>query len=225
MTKVHLTYEDPVTIVGGGQIDREMIVQARRYAPAGPVAADGAADVLEALDQTPAAIIGDLDSVSDPATWRQKGIRVVEIAEQDTTDFEKCLYSIDAPAYLGIGFTGKRMDHTLAVFHAMLRHSGKQVVLLGEVEAMTLLPAGRQVSLDLEIGDTVSLFPLQTVNGLSSSGLRWPIDGLEMAPGRMVGTSNEVTDGPVTLFSKTQGLLVFVPRRALGALLAGICAP
>lgn len=212
----------PVTLVGGGELDAAMLAEARAHAPA-LIAADGGADRLAALGVAPGevrAVIGDLDSLADRADWEARGVPVLHLAEQDTTDFEKCLYATDAPLYVAAGFTGRRVDHMLAVFHALLRHPEKRVVVLGPEEAMALAPA--RLALDLAPGARVSVWPLRPVRGTASAGLRWPIGGLAFAAGEAIGTSNEAIAARVEMEFDGPGALVMVERRFLGALIAAL---
>ena len=55
-----------------------------------------------------------------------------------------------------------------------------------------------------------------------STGLRWPIDGLTLAPDGRIGTSNEVQDRRVTLDFDSDGMLVILPRRNLRAVIAAM---
>ena len=223
MSAEPLIFNRPVTLAGGGALDRQMLDEALALAPA-LVAADGAADRLAGWGLVPEAVIGDMDSLADPAAWHGGGARLVALDEQDTTDFEKCLYATEAPFYVGAGFTGRRLDHTLAVFHALLARPDKLVVLLGEHEAVGLLPAGRRVGVAVAPGVTVSLFPLLRSVGVASAGLEWPIEGLDMEPGRAIGTSNRAVAGRIELAFDRPGMLVMVPRRFAGGLLAGLRA-
>ena len=77
------------------------------------VAADGGADHIATAGLTPEAIIGDFDSLSQPEDWLGR-TRLLRIEEQETTDFEKALYSTYAPVTIALGMTGGRFDHTLA---------------------------------------------------------------------------------------------------------------
>lgn len=215
-----LVFRTPVTLVGAGTLTRDMLEEARRFAP-DLVAADGGADRLAAWGLAPAAVIGDMDSTA-PGLWRGGATRIVALAEQDTTDFEKCLYATEAPFYLGVGFTGGRVDHLLAVLHVLLRRSDKPVLLLGEADATGLLPPGRVVGLDLEPGARVSLFPLLPATGTHSHGLRWPVAGLRMSPGERVGTSNVAVEPRVEVGVDAPGTLLTVERQHLGALLQAL---
>lgn len=216
--KVSFSY--PVTLVGGGALDLAMLEAARVVAPA-LVAADGAADRLDRLGFLPDAVIGDMDSIGDPAAWAGR-TRLVHLSEQDTTDFEKCLYATEAPLYVAAGFTGRRVDHMLAVFHAMLRRADKRVVLLGEEEVMALVPPDRPFAMALDPGAVVSFYPLRPARGVLSEGLEWPIDGLSMAAGAVIGTSNLAVAHEVKVAFDAPGVLVMVARKYLGALIEAV---
>jgi len=68
----------------------------------------------------------------------------------------------------------------------------------------------------------VSIFPLVEVMGTRSAGLTWPVEGLRFQPGQMIGTSNRAAEDEVRMRVEGPGLLLMVPRRFLGALIAGV---
>ena len=209
-----LRFETPVTLVGGGALDREALNLARALGPR-IIAADGAANRLAELGLSPEAAIGDMDSIRDHG--RDAARELIGIDEQHTTDFEKCLYSTEAPLYLAVGFTGERLDHTLAALHVLLARPAKRVVMIGEREAMALAPPGREIGIELAEGAPVSIFPLRPVRGVSR-GLRWPIDGIDLGAGERIATSNRATGGPVSLRFEGPGGLVMVERHHAGRL-------
>ena len=222
MQDIPVVFDRPVTLVGGGPVDRLSLADARALAPA-LVAADRAADTLAALGALPELLVGDMDSVGDLAAWRRvAGTRVLHLVEQETTDFEKCLYATEAPWYLAAGFTGGRLDHTLAVLHAMLARPEKRVVLLAEEDAIVALPPGRTLSVAVEPGARVSLFPLGPASGTHSRGLVWPVTGLDMAPGRLIGTSNRAEAGRVEVAFDAPGVFLILPRTHLPDLVAAM---
>ena len=209
--------DDDVTLVGAAEVSTEEIEELLTIAPV-LVAADGGAAHCVGLSRVPRAVIGDFDSLSaevaasfDPAT-------LVRVAEQDSTDFEKCLQRIEAPTVLAAGFTGGRLDHELAVWNALARHADRRIVVVGRVDVAFHAPPA--LDLDLPAGSRLSLFPMAPVTG-RSEGLGWPIAGIDFAPAGRIGTSNRVT-GPVRLRFDGPGMLVFTPRAALGAVLAGL---
>jgi thiamine pyrophosphokinase len=182
-----------VILLGGGSISPADVAYARQFGQ-DFVCADGGANMALELGLDPVAILGDLDSASPQALARWPD-RVHQIQEQDSTDFEKCLIHIDAPFYLALGFTGKRLDHTLAAMNALIAHKRRRVVLIAEDDVIFRAPP--MFALDLEAGARVSLFPMGPSGG-RSTGLKWQIDGLKMSPATRIGTSN-IALGKVTL--------------------------
>lgn len=208
---------EAVTLVGAGPVATAELTAALAIAPA-LVAADGGARAALAAGRAPAAVIGDLDSLDaatrsalDPATLHR-------VAEQDSTDMEKCLSRIAAPFVLALGFTGGRFDHTLAAASVLARRVGPPTVMIGAEDIVLAAPA--RLRLDIDAGTRVSLFPMGPVRG-RSTGLRWPIDGLLLEPAGRVATSN-LAEGAVTLTVEGP-LLVLLPKDRLAAALAAIC--
>lgn len=175
------------------------------------MAADGGANACHALGLKPIAAIGDFDSLAPETRSNLPDTQFVHITEQDSTDFEKSLTTIVAPYILATGFTGNRLDHTLAVMSTLVQYSAKPVIVLGRDDIFFAAP--KHIDLDLEPGTRVSLFPMTVVTG-TSTGLEWPIDNLTLQPNGRIGTSN-VAIGPVTLTFDTPGCLIILPRAAL----------
>ncbi|MEO1961492.1 MAG: thiamine pyrophosphokinase, partial [Paracoccus sp. (in: a-proteobacteria)] len=79
-----------------------------------------------------------------------------------------------------------------------------------------------RMTLPLMPGTRVSLFPMGPARGVST-GLEWPIEGIEFDPAGRVGTSNMAT-GLVTL--RIEGrMLVMLPRNALATVLTALRLP
>ena len=201
---------EPITLVGGGEIRKKVVRTALGHG-SGLVAADGGAARLLTMGYVPDAVIGDFDSLDSASCAAIPPDRLHRITEQDSTDFEKCLRNIDAPLVIGVGFGGGRIDHQLAVYHGMLRHPDRPCILLGRHDLLFLAPP--ELELVLPNRSRFSAFPMMPVEA-RSQGLRWPLAGVDLAPGRMIGTSNEVT-GPVKLSASAPGLLVILPARLL----------
>ena len=202
-----------VTILGGGELDFADLTAALEHAPV-LVAADGGADRALAADLMPQAVIGDMDSLSDQARARIDSACIHEIAEQSSTDFDKALRSVAAPGVIAVGFTGARLDHELAAYHTLIARRSLPCILLGSQDIVFAAP--RELSIDLEPGARVSLFPLAPVTG-RSEGLRWPIAGLPVSPAEKIGTSNIAECSTVVLGFDAPGMLVILPKRFLAA--------
>ena len=184
-----LSLETPAVLVGGGRLDAAQLKALGGTWPV--VAADGGADAAARAGLRPALVAGDFDSISSPQLF--SGSRVVELRDQDRTDFAKALDLTDAPLVIGLGLLGKRLDHTLAATNTLALAGGRAVVLLDRRDAVFF--ARGAVTLDLEPGDRVSVWPLQGQSFAGSKGLVWPLDGLRLEPAGMTGTSNRVAEG------------------------------
>ena len=174
------------------------------------IAADGGAATALALGLSIETVIGDLDSLDLATRDRLGRTPILHDRDQDTTDFEKCLARIDAPLVVGVGFVGGRLDHTLAVLSALVGQTDTDVVLLGASDV--IFPVRRRLRLDVPPGTRVSLYPMGPVRG-RSTGLEWPIDGLDLSPSGRVATSNRAT-GPVTIDAEGP-LLAILPLECL----------
>ncbi|MCF6233953.1 MAG: thiamine diphosphokinase [Rhodobacteraceae bacterium] len=215
---------EPITLIGGGEVGEGDLALALERAPV-LVAADGGADTALALGHRPVAVIGDFDSLTDAARAALPEARMIAIAEQDSTDFDKALRHIAAPLVLGVGFLGGRIDHQLAAFNTLVRQSDHRCILIGERELVFQVPP--KIEVGLAAGDVVSLFPMRLVSG-RSQGLAWPIDGLELSPGGRVATSNRAL-GRVVLEldgsggpNDPGGLLMITPRGSLDAVMRAL---
>lgn len=210
----------PVTLVGGGESKPKDLHKALMQAPI-CVAVDGGAVSALAAGVDIVSLIGDFDSVPAEVLATFPPALCHHIAEQDSTDFEKALTRVQAPLLIGVGFLGGRVDHQLAAFHTLLRYPDRPCILLGPEEVICLAPP--RLSLQMDVGDVVSLFPLTDVTG-RSTGLAWPIDGLQMGPMARSGTSNHAL-GPMTLEVDAPGLLLILPRRFMSALGQALLQP
>lgn len=217
-----LRFDHPVMLMGGGGVDAGAALAAARHAGA-VVAADGGVEEYESHDDLPPlkAVIGDMDSVRDLERWRAwPGCHVALIEEQDTTDLEKCLYSTVAPLYLGVGFLGRRFDHTLAACHTLLKYADRRVILIGEEDVIFLSPRIWRAA--LAPGARVSLFPLGPSRALRSEGLRWPLRELDLAVGGRIGTSNMAEAEEVMVEFDAMGAAVILGREHLDAAIASL---
>jgi thiamine pyrophosphokinase len=187
-----LSFDGVLVIVGGGALDPGLL---RQLAADGAhlVGADGGGDAIRAAGLVPEAIVGDFDSLADPAGWDAR-TRLIRVPEQETTDFEKVLYSTRAPVTIGLGMTGRRFDHTLAALDAMARFARNRAIVLVDEFDLALGLAG-PFAFTAEPGARVSIHPLMATRFARSSGLKYPLDGLTLAPGVRTGTSNAALTG------------------------------
>jgi thiamine pyrophosphokinase len=218
-----LPFEGLLVIVGGGAVDHELL-RDLYLAGAHLVGADGGADEIVAAGLKPEAIIGDFDSLKAPDTWLGR-TRLIRVPEQDTTDFEKALYSTTAPVTIALGMTGRRFDHTLAALDAATKYAKDRVILLVDESDLAMALSGA-FSFEVAPHDRVSVHPLLPMRFKRSSGLRYPLDGVRLAAGERTGTSNEAVDGPFRIEpeNKARPWLLILDRKYLFGVAAAAAA-
>lgn len=211
---------DGVTLIGGGVVTGETLERALGFAP-WLVAADGGADRAQALGHLPDLVVGDLDSLSDGMRATLGPARLHRVTAQDNTDFDKTLHAVAAPFTLAVGFSGGRLDHTLAAMNTLLRHPARRLIIDTGHDACILLPP--VLDLPLPPGTRVSLFPFAPV-ACESQGLEWPVAGLPFDPLGQIGTSNRMIAAHLHLTCDRPGMVLLVPPSELGALLSALRA-
>lgn len=197
---------EPIALFGGGEAS-ELAVSRALAVTSSIAAADAGAKHALGNGVIPDAVIGDFDSLSEDELAALPQNVLHRIQEQDSTDFDKALRHISAPIIIAVGFTGARLDHTLAAMNTLVARADLRCVLLGEHEVVFVAPP--RIELDLPVGTVCSLFPMGPVQG-RSEGLKWPIEGLAFSPDGRVGTSNEIS-GPVILEFDAPNMLVLLP--------------
>ncbi len=212
--------ETGITLLGGGEVAPAALARALSLAPT-LVAVDSGADHALAAGAMPERVVGDFDSISPAARAAVGAGRLVHLPGQDDTDFDKALAVVDAPFLLALGFTGSRLDHTLAGMSTLTRNADARVVLDSGADLCFLAPP--ELRLPLAPGTRLSLFPMRPVT-CESAGLVWPTTGLRLDPGGRIGTSNAVAEGPVLLRPEAPSLLVMAPVAVLEAVLAALKA-
>lgn len=213
--------ESPVLLVGAGNVDASMVNRAKAFTQK-VVAIDGGANHCRRLGLQPELILGDFDSIEDPARWHDIA-RLEHMPDQQSTDFEKALMSILAPLLIGVGFLAPGVDHMLAALHGMLRFVPRPVVLIGAEDIVFAAPPCWRCRLPART--RFSIWPLKPVKGLQSSGLRWPIEALDFQAGVQIGTSNITTEAEVSLRFDDWGALIILPHGALEAVVLSLTLP
>lgn len=183
------------------------------------IAADGGLDHALAAGLRPAALVGDLDSVSsDGMAWADAHAAIARHdPDKDRTDTELALATAAdlVPGRLTlVAGAGDRLDHTLAALGAL---GNPALTAIPVVEAwwgghyLRVLHGPARARLrGLPTGAVVSLLSVHgTCEGVSVSGVRWPLEGARLEPLVGHGVSNETVDDTVEL-AVTEGVLTVV---------------
>ena len=189
------------------------------------IAADGGAAWLERVGRDPDRLIGDLDSADAAVVERleTRGTRVERHpSDKDASDTELALEAArhaGATSIVLLGaFGGQRLDHEVANL-LLLADPALAEIEIRAVRGSTVVRAlhGGTLALGGAVGDLVSLLPLGgDASGVSTDGLRWPLEGATLAIGRSRGLSNLVDRVPASV-SLDAGVLLVIETSTQGA--------
>lgn len=210
------TFYTIAIIVNGELPNRERLDEVWQRADC-VVCADGAVNNIFAQGLVPHVVIGDLDSI-DPQVRASlsDGIELHHVACQESTDLEKALrFSIQRGASTAIlsGTGGGRLDHALtnmAIIHKFSRElsirlyepSGYGVLMVADGAAIRYGFSGRP-------GRLVSLVPFGRVDGVTTTGLEFPLRDEPLEWGVREGVSNRGVEEEVVVSIERGVLLVF----------------
>ena len=191
------------------------------------IAADGGAAALDRLSRWPDLLVGDLDSADAGLVARLEadGVEIRRhAADKEATDTE-----LAVEAALAAGATevvilgalgGRRLDHELA--NLLLLTDGRLArvdarIVHGPTTARVLVGGG-SARLDGAPGSLVSLLPIGgDAEGVTTTGLRWPLDGATLPFGASRGVSNQILTTPASV-SLERGQLLLVEIDMEGAI-------
>jgi thiamine pyrophosphokinase len=191
------------------------------------VAADGGAESLDRVVRRPDLLIGDLDSTG-PALVERLAMSAVRVerhpVDKEASDTELALRAaIDAGAdeivLLG-AIGGDRLDHELAnvLLLADPALAGRDVRLVHAGNTVRVVRSGESLVVGGRIGDLVTLLPIGgEATGITTDGLRWPLDAATLRMGRSRGLSNEIVAAPASVRLGSGVLLVVERARERGA--------
>jgi len=175
------------------------------------VCCDGAAVACLKHGILPAAVIGDLDSISSEMRERLKDV-IVHVAEQETNDLNKAFrYCMECgwKNIVILGATGKREDHTLGNISLLADFSEKALGVSMVTDDGEFIVMRQSGSCACHAGQQISIFALEPETHIESRGLKYPLDGL--APRRWwQATLNEALGESFSLqFPDNHPLLVY----------------
>ena len=178
------------------------------------VCADGGANKARKLGVRPDLIIGDLDSIS-PATRRFfSDVKTVHVESQNSTDLEKALDYLVKHKYrqaVVVGAMGGRPDHSLSNF-SILKKYHKRIHLSFSDSSCDIQIIDRRIAFASEIGSVISLLPLGRCEGITTTGLEFPLRDESLELGVREGTSNTVVSSPVKISVTKGSLLLFAVK-------------
>lgn len=174
------------------------------------ICCDGSAANLILAGYIPAAIVGDMDSLSEDLANRF-GDRIFPDDNQDTNDLTKAVSWCSESGYKDIiivGATGKREDHTIGNI-SLLTEYIKDVNVIMVTDTGILQPFLNSCTVLSFPGQQVSFFSIDPETEITSSGLKYPLNHTKFS-NWWVATLNEVLGESFTLDFEGGRVIVYL---------------
>jgi len=171
---------------------------------------DGAYHYLASNDIIPDIVTGDFDSFLDICTAKE----IIHTPDQDFTDFEKILEILYNRSYYNIdvyGGSGGEQDHFMHHIHtALVFKEQLNIHFYDNYGEYFMSPQNLELK-DVK-GKIVSLIPIPLAQNIVTTGLKYPLNGEELAFGKKMGTRNKAIEDIVTITYSKGDLMVYVSR-------------
>jgi len=184
------------------------------------ICTDGGARHAIELNLKPNALIGDFDSLSPDLQkkFQDKNIEWLKYnIEKDESDSELTFNYVierDYKTVLLFGAFGTRLDHLLSNIFALVHLAEKGInltIIEGKKEIKVIK---NYLEIEGEIGDLVSLIPVQTdTKKITTTGLQYKLTNEDLLFGYSRGISNVMTEKTATISFKFGALLVIHERQ------------
>ncbi|HEY7415687.1 MAG TPA: thiamine diphosphokinase, partial [Ktedonobacteraceae bacterium] len=184
-------------IFAGGELRQGSVVKQALSTADLIIAADSGALTALRHGYVPAIVVGDFDSLSLPLQELEaRGCELIRApVEKNETDCELAIQvalerGADTITLLG-GIGGARFDHTLANVFLMVSFPTVPVRMVDGAMTCWLLRGPGKTSLDGQVGDLVSLFPMAgDARGIKTHHLYYPLHNETLYIGKARGISN-----------------------------------
>lgn len=183
------------------------------------IAVDGALEVTHRLEIIPDYIVGDFDTVNQELLqYYEKDIILRHPPEKDQTDTELAVETAlkeQCEELVFLGATGSRLDHSLANIFLLesLLKQGISAEILNENNRLYLKNKSFILKRKETGGDYVSLLPLtETVENVTLTGFKYPVQDLAFYRDNTLGISNEITEEEARI-EFTKGVFIVVESR------------
>ena len=180
---------------------------------------------LEALYQLkiiPNHVVGDFDSVSpEILEFYKKQSQIIfhtYNAEKDNTDTDialKLAIQIKSSEITILGALGKRMDHAIANIHILkdALEANIPCQIIDAYNRIYLINTEKTLEKDKVYGKYISLISLtSTVEGLTLTGFKYPLNKYNLPIGTSLGISNEIIED-IAHIEMEKGILIVIESK------------
>lgn len=172
------------------------------------ICCDGAANGYIERGNTPNAIIGDGDSLTEINREKYSDILHI-IEEQESNDQTKAIYFLIAKGFKRIailGATGKREDHTIGNISLLLEYMKLGVEVRSITNYGVFIPVRDTQEFETTVGAQISIFNFNATS-FNSIGLKYPIYDFTTW---WQGTLNEAISNKIIIEAKGEYIVYFL---------------
>ncbi len=182
------------------------------------IAADSGYDLARSHGIVVDLLIGDLDSISPDglADAERRGVPIQRFPRaKDASDLELALRvasSAEATEVTVYGGEAGRIDHLIAIALSLTAAEWRDLSITWHTATGSLRPVldAKPLVFDAVPGTVVSIIPVGSASGVTTTGLRWQLDDAELVRGTTHGISNVVDATPCTITVSDGALLVTI---------------
>ncbi len=181
------------------------------------IGADGGTQFLLDSGIFPDIVTGDLDSFTVPEDLKTpEAFQVIHDPDQETNDLEKALKMArdkGAKNVVLLAATGLRLDHTLKNLSVIMQFDDAfdSILIRDSYHDISVVPKNARYV--VSAGTDISLFPLSgKVEGITTQGLKYPLNNEAIENGVRDGSSNTAIDDVVEISYTSGTLLIFINK-------------
>ncbi len=183
------------------------------------ISADGGARHLRRMGIAPHILMGDFDSAhsGDMKYFADRGIEIYRFpVEKDMTDSELAIEMAlekGADEIVLLAATGTRLDHSAANIFLLKKLMDRGIKACIADEYNRVFMSDRSFTVEAIDGYKLSLIPISDkVTGVSTNGLKYPLNNATMTLGTSWGISNEFLEETASVEVEEGILLVCLSR-------------
>ena len=188
-----------VLMVASGQRPGRGLLLKRAEGTDYVVAIDGGLHALHDAGILPQLIVGDLDSVDQELVSQYRRMECEFLTAREEKNETDAMLALDEAVKRGateiifLGATGGRIDHLLSNLMLLKRAYEKKVQLTIEDDLQEIELYTGCFEICGQVGQTVSIIPVNEKAVVNASGLYYPLDELELRNDKPRGVSNLFT--------------------------------
>ncbi len=193
-------------LILNGVLDQKFLLNELNNSSA-TYAVDGAFNKISTLGLEIKAILGDLDSLKGD----HFGIKTIELADQNFTDFDKAVDYLKSE-YQEInvyGASGGELDHCLGNLFVASRYLNQVKICFIEPDQKYFI-TNKNIKLDSLKNRTISIIPFPKINNLVTKGLKFDLKNKALILDQMISVRNIAIDDEVTITFDNGKAAIFI---------------